>query len=201
LPNWCFNHLLIEGPNTNKFFEACKGKTARYIPAGNELSIYSEEEIAQSKAYYGFTFNALVPVPNNILAKGYSHAGYHWQNQNWGTKWDVNDKDLEIFAEENEYIGINFETAWGPPLEWLMRASKGFDDVALELAYHEESMMFCGKINVSNGQIIAQEEYNGDTAGYWEFLEEEFGIQREEDDDGENVADDEQINSSYGTGE
>ena len=68
---------------------------------------------------------------------------YHWNIENWGTKWDVtgsNDGIVDI--KENE-ITLYFDTAWSPPLEFYIALEDA--DWIVEAYYYEPGMNFVGK--------------------------------------------------------
>jgi hypothetical protein len=186
MPNWCYNHLLVEGLGAQRFWEATKGKRAVYPSTEFDKKFHTQEELDYHEKYHGFCFNALVPVPPEVLEKGYSDAGYQWQIDNWGTKWDVyEDRAFDLFANEEGYIGVNFDTAWSPPTYWMLKASQGFPDVTLALTFHEEGNNFCGKVVIQNGKVLVDQQYNNleDQDAYDEFMFEEFGIEREEEEE------------------
>ena len=39
---------------------------------------------------------------------------YHWRSENWGTKWDLDPKEVHI-KDQGDYLRLNFLTAWGAP--------------------------------------------------------------------------------------
>lgn len=79
MPNWRDNYIKIKGRSEEiiKCIEGMKGKKA----------IYKEEKEESLEEVY--TFNATVEVPKEVLELGYSKAGYYWQKENWGCKWDM----------------------------------------------------------------------------------------------------------------
>ena len=91
---------------------------------------------------------------------------YTWSIAHWGTKWDVE----EILAEDEDtdYIGISFETAWSPPIEWVIAVSKKFPSLYFVLTYSEPGMGFAGEYRACKKDGIYEdinfpegsEEYN-----------------------------------------
>ena len=79
---------------------------------------------------------------------------YNWCVENWGTKWDVADaevdEDVEVSQDALE-ASFSFRcwTAWGPPVPvWDNLHQKG---VTVEAEYQDEGGMFVGEyINGKN---------------------------------------------------
>ena len=60
----------------------------------------------------------------------------------WGTKWDICDGDVEV-DEENKSCTGWFQTAWSPAIVAYERLTDlGFD---LDILYHESGMGFAGR--------------------------------------------------------
>jgi hypothetical protein len=110
-----------------------------------------------------FTFNALHPVPERIRRGGYSNTitagvartqapvdGYTWQTANWGTKWDL--FELNETIETDEFGLYNFETAWGIPEGWVIRASEIFHQLRFIISYMIEDGTM-GEVHYERGKL------------------------------------------------
>lgn len=77
MPNNVQNILIVSGDSDSiaSFLKACQGTCASYS---------KDDDVCTQ--HHTFTFNSLVPVPDNVLAKGFSDMGFGWQTKNWGTK-------------------------------------------------------------------------------------------------------------------
>jgi hypothetical protein len=107
MPNWCNNSLFVIGTKevVSRFTEAFKGFPA-FFKGENK------EEYRKRCSEPKECFNALYPVPQDVLERGYDGGirlgvlgfsqvlngnaeppkeldGYHWCIFNWDTKWDV----------------------------------------------------------------------------------------------------------------
>lgn len=144
MPNWCGNYIIIEGKSSDVVdcIKAMKGNRACY--AETDMNTYSEEY--RNEVVY--TFNAHAPVPEEIKAKTYNEAGYNWQIQNWGVKWDCLDEassTLDAIVEQQKLVDkgeiisvdIGFSTPWGPADEWLMAVASKHKDLGFTLHYEE----------------------------------------------------------------
>lgn len=189
MPNWCRCKLTVSGPGVDEFLKACQGKPAEYANPGLPLTVEDGEEISKPEIV-PFTFNALYPVPPEILAQGYNDAGYRWQVEHWGTKWDVNG-NVDIYSQEDGSTLVEFDTAWSPPRPWVRHASKLFPELIFRLSYFEPGMMFCGCSIYKAGELIGEEYYEDDTQAFWNLVFNEFGFSRDDfflsDDDDEPV--------------
>jgi hypothetical protein len=86
---------------------------------------------------------ALVAREMANLAKYGAKNWYDWNIANWGTKWDVDDKDFGDFEEDGNSVRLGFDTAWSPPIEFYEGMERlGFEVVAY---YYESGVGFCGK--------------------------------------------------------
>lgn len=184
MPNWCNNELYIRGDSKDieAFLNACKGYAPAYKLSEAEKKFFKEVDgDYQVAEQHEFTFNALVPVPQEILEAGYSQAGkstinailgtenpqdgYTWQIKNWGTKWDVNDP--AIMFSGNDEASLIFSTAWSPPIRWLENVAAQFPDLEFELFFEEMGSVFGGNFVWSDGELQFHEEVQG-----WEDLKE-----------------------------
>ena len=98
------------------------------------------------------SFETIAPTPAELLKGGW----YEWRIDNWGTKWDAEFDDvteaLEIRRTRATYV---FLTAWGPPVEWLERASKAYPQLTFRLDYVDQGG-FSGVHEVRDGSVLRE---------------------------------------------
>ena len=154
MPNWCSNHLTIEGDSKQlkEFLEKSKRIT----------NLADEEEFFSFSGTYPEPDYETTPVARTypeiraeyILGKDkekallnepevYEGSWWDWRIQNWGTKWEPSDTCFHNQTEES--VEISFGTAWGPPVEWLEKVRKDFPDLIFQLEYDEPGMCFGGQ--------------------------------------------------------
>jgi len=186
MPNWCHNHLIIKGNNVQEFINRCKGKSLAWEGPGSER----EKD---------FTFNALVPMPEDILSAGWNSSqpnGYiteemleeaydnplqKWLAENWGTdQRDAVDPRIEVVKGQAE---IRFDTAWTPPIEWLIRVSEMFPDLLFEIRYHEYGQGFVGQRRIRGGKYLAVCYAEIPDFLWYEMMEKFFGYEEIENPD------------------
>lgn len=153
MPNWCENSLTITGPKNviNEFVLRAKiNNPPRYKEKPGFINDISDDE--QEEENELLNFNSLYPVPQNILNQGYSMAGYNWEIKNWGCKWGA--CDTQFMQISDTKVVYNFESAWNPPIPFLIKVSKNFSELKFNLKYKEPGMGFSGKAVIENGKII-----------------------------------------------
>lgn len=170
MPNWCENKLTVAGEQKNieAFFDASTGLPADYPLTEFEKKLYPDYERPTEKR---FCFNALVPVPGEVLEIGFDgHGvlgadderidGYNWQIRNWGTKWDIYNDAAEPEFMNGEAV-LYFDTAWAPPEGWLETVAPMFPDLFFCLEYNEPGMCFAGRVEYTDGKNTYAEYISG----------------------------------------
>ena len=134
MPNWCENVLTITG--NDKQVKAFKKKafTAKQKNALDFCNFFSASE----------------PEKNNL----------DWQRDHFGCKWGANNPGITL--DEPEKVEYFFDSAWGPPVEFIVHVSKMYPDLKFSLFYHEPGMCFIGDFVVKNNQVLEDTCYEGD---------------------------------------
>jgi len=180
MPNWCFNTINVSGPRheVKKFLKA----------------------VSSNQENRHLDFNGVVPMPeeirdtnspnlneelSKILIKKYgSEDWYSWTLKNWGTKWNPECLDGwdETFSEENKTldITINCQTAWSPPTEFLINASKIYPALVFSNDFYEEGNCFVGQYEIKYGEFLIKNEPDWDSKE-GVALRQDFGIYNEEE--------------------
>jgi hypothetical protein len=75
MPNWCNNTLQVIGPRKEvlRFMNDFKGQPTNW---NNSLEEDVESEVKAAERPDGYCFNALLPVPEEVIKNGFSN--------NWG---------------------------------------------------------------------------------------------------------------------
>lgn len=105
---------------------------------GNTLTLTHEDPAQIKRATEAFEkgefLQTLVPNPAGDW-------NYDWSVSNWGTKWDVGNKDGINSVTDNELI-VYFDSAWSPPTAaYENLVGQGFGVYA---TYYEPGCAFCG---------------------------------------------------------
>ena len=133
MPNWCSNKLTVRGPaaDVQQFKEQAVGHSA-----------WSNPGEIQNEPPAVLNFHSLVPIPDEVLAAGYEAAGYDWEMENWGCKWEAS--NTTILDEREGRVEYEFDTAWSPPMEFLEAVAKKWSNLVFVLEYEEPGMGFKG---------------------------------------------------------
>jgi hypothetical protein len=140
MPNHCTNLVTLVGAPAEvaRAAQLLRGVPPEYAPHPNPLFKASDED----KKPVPFCFHNVIPVPPEVLAAGFDRAGYDWQRDHWGTKWDAYsfDTDYEdVFKPgESTIITYKFDTAWAPPSPVLAALARRFPELRVYHSYGEE---------------------------------------------------------------
>lgn len=114
----------------------------------------------------------------------------------WGTKWDI-DPDVFKLSYKGNTIKLYPETAWTPPIEFLIKLCKKFK-VDAEITYSEHGDNFSGICKIKKGRVVLDEEYEYleglylfDTINFWD--EVEYQLEEFENEDGSKIGKDDVV--------
>lgn len=158
MPNHVYNTISVSGKpeDVKQFFAIAKSThTITYtdwsIPS-TEKVLVSEEESRD------FSFRAFIKPPEEEYSDYFTPAGglvqnwYHWNVDNWGTKWDA--YEVEITDDF-----VSFTTAWNPPMPVFEAIIKQFPELDFEFRYEEEQG-WGGEITVSKGVTLHEKNWD-----------------------------------------
>ena len=150
MPNHCYQQVYVEGPIflVRQLWDGLTGNS--YDPQNN--GCVNNPQFCQ----------LVVPMPFEqwispmVKWRGYDVEGwYDWRCENWGTKWDVVDVEIEeeftrekgadeIFDEKSKsWFSFRCWTAWGAPIPvWEKLQKLG---VKVRATYQDEGGMFEGE--------------------------------------------------------
>ena len=172
MPNWCQNEVSVTGDEDEltKFSDYVKGE---YVPFSfgaimpmppelenttspphiyetqEELDAYlatlSVEAYNGSEEYYKSAVNrGMTREYSDYLIKTYgANNWYDWCNEEWGTKWDVDDVGFEPNIAWGE-LRYDFDTAWGPPEGIHAFLTDRFPTLHISWFWREEGMQMAG---------------------------------------------------------
>ena len=78
-------------------------------------------------------------------------AWWDWRVQNWGTKWEIDTKEVQApqITDEGKSLFCYFNTAWSPALGIYDKLTE--QGYQVEAYYFESGMAFCGKYTSKEG--------------------------------------------------
>ena len=151
MPNHCYQQVYLQGPT-------------HLIQHLHKALSKSEPEFCSTIAPMPFELWAKETQPDQVLPDW-----YEWRCENWGTKWDVCEAEIdedgieygEDLNNDEEYAPVawfSFRcwTAWGPPVPiWNRLHAMGIE---VEAEYQDEGGMFEGAYNHGEDKCWQPEE-------------------------------------------
>ena len=142
MPNWCWNNLSVSGDEIQlrEFVE----KSTINIEENDEFSFNGTYPMPKTlRITAGTHLSFIEKIKRYINIKLYGHDNwYNWSIANWGTKWDACEPHID--NNDINFFSVSFDTAWGPPIEWINNIMQDFPDLCFELEYDEPGMCFGG---------------------------------------------------------
>jgi hypothetical protein len=75
---------------------------------------------------------------------------YVWCTEHWGTKWDV---EAKLQRDEPGELTYTFDSAWAPPVDCLVHASKQYPTLRFWLDYEEPEAQVFGTVVMQDGHV------------------------------------------------
>ena len=143
MPNWCSNTLKITHNDTAQIRRAVEAFSRgefmqEFDPCPQDLldTMAGSYGAGSPEQYELEARNA-----RNLEQYGFSNW-YDWKVANWGTKWDVGDKDGPEYTQGATSVTFYFDSAWSPPLEFFATLEdQGFE---VDAMWYEGGVGFCG---------------------------------------------------------
>ncbi len=149
------------------FFAKARGRTVNRKESfqfNNFLPVPSDIP-ALEKALEGTTWGAFAERDSGgeeELSRRRSSLQHYWRIQCWGTKWEP---DVYRYRYPSPTVrSVEFFTAWGPPVNFLLEASKSWPSLSFLLRYAEPGADFAGECKVANSLEEFHDE--GDVDAY-----------------------------------
>lgn len=175
MPNWCSCNLYVCGDLTrfNKWLEEKEGFSFSAI-------LPMPEELKESEP-----FNGNHPRRHEFKRKYGATDWYDWCVINWGTKWDIDEAEVDEY--DPNMIAIRFATAWSPPQTAIQSLAALFPELKFKLAYLEEGMGFVGYGIWENGEYLGGKHEDDASTDVWkEIAIDEFSWEPMEEDEEES---------------
>ena len=149
MPNWCRNRVTVFGKEEDiskisDIFSDTKSIFNRIIQSPDWKRLPNEKgefpKLRQELNKDGSVFYETYDFPDGKN----DDRWYHWNIQNWGTKWDITADSVDIGYEDSEQLEIEFSTAWSPPEPICNKLREMFPDLSFSWFYDEPGMEFAG---------------------------------------------------------
>ena len=150
MPNWCYNRISVYADGTEQvsqlkeihdifekddpFNQILPIPDFKNIPnAKGELPVLRRELNKDGSVFYE-TYD--FPDGKN------DDRWYHWCINNWGTKWELSELDIEY--DDSEQLNLTFSTAWSPPEGIVAELKERYPDLSFTCFYDEPGMEAAG---------------------------------------------------------
>ena len=168
MPNWVYNNLSITDPSGEHAADVTRLMEqvgADYTTLGATWVDGKYEIKEHTATNVGFSFwnikrpegEALTNYNESIGASGAMSFWYDWNCDNWGTKWDASEVDIQDHAADHKQI--TFSTPWSPPIPVLISLSEQYPNLHIELEWEEEQG-FGGTFVFTNGEATETDYYD-----------------------------------------
>ena len=162
MPNWVHNSTKIIGEK--KAVENCVA------------SLEGEDEDGYPNV---FDFEKIEPMPEDVrntdpdrvLGDGPKNRNnwYDWSCDNWGTKWNSCNADVNNRFEDgdNHVIEIDYDTAWTMPVPVWDKLAKKFPKLEFRHKFDEEMQHFYGVAIYKNGKLDEKKSWQKEYDERW----------------------------------
>ena len=155
MPNWCRNRVDVYSENKTdlqKVLDIFRNKESVFgqiIPEPNWMEIPHNGELpkkVEMKSPNGEVFTTVTQFADGSQDTRW----YDWRLQNWDTKWDAGNVDIEEERwgadgnDELESFTAEFQTAWSPPEGICIRLRDMFPNVSISWFYDEPGCQIAG---------------------------------------------------------
>ena len=149
MPNWCRNRVTVFGKeeDISKISEIFSDKKSIFdhiIKSPDWKRLPNEKgefpKLRQELNKDGSVFYETYDFPDGKN----DDRWYHWNIQNWGTKWDITADSVDMESYDSEQLEIEFSTAWSPPEPICKRLREMFPESSFSWFYDEPGMELAG---------------------------------------------------------
>ena len=150
MPNWCYNRVNVYGDSDTvdqvkeiyEIFENSKTPFNDIFPMPDFKTIPNENgELPKLEQMKNPDGSILWETYNFPDGKN-DDRWYHWCVENWGTKWDVSELNIEYL--DDEQLELTFSTAWSPPEGIIEKLREKYPDLSFSCFYDEPGMEVAG---------------------------------------------------------
>ena len=149
MPNWCRNRVTVYSDVKEPIEKITKIFENKNNVFGQIIQEPDWKRLPNEKGEFPVLEQHKNPKTGEIMWETYNFPDgknddrwYHWNIQNWGTKWDACNVSIEY--QDESQIEIEFDTAWSPPEPICERLREMFEDIHISWFYDEPGMEFAG---------------------------------------------------------
>ena len=151
MPNWCNNKVKVFGDNSEQLARVAEIFKDEKSVFNNIIQSPDWRRLPNEKGEFSKLEQHKNPKTGEVMWETYNFPDgknddrwFHWNNTNWGTKWDITADSVEIELEDSEMLEVSFDTAWSPPEPICRRLREMFPDSSFSWFYDEPGMELAG---------------------------------------------------------
>jgi len=129
----------------------------------NELEINGDSKILARLVETVAGSNGCLDFNHIVLCKENQENIRDWCINNWGTKWNAIEPNLD-YVDGSECAIFSFDTAWSPPVQAVEVLAKAYPELRFKISYEEGGNDFSGYDIYIGGEHFAG--HSGDFEAY-----------------------------------
>ena len=150
MPNWCYNRIRIDADSDTSdqlkeihdIFENHSDPFNQILPIPDFKNIPNDKgELPKLEQRFNPDGSLFYETYNFPDGKN-DDRWYHWCIENWGTKWELSELDIEY--ADDEILELTFSTAWSPPEGVMQELKDRYPDLGFTCFYDEPGMEVAG---------------------------------------------------------
>ena len=147
MPNWCNNKVKVfgEAEQLAKVAQIFKDEKSIF---NNIIQSPDWKRLPNEKGQFPQLEQHKNPKTGEVMWETYNFPDgknddrwYHWCIENWGTKWELSELDIEY---DDEVLELTFSTAWSPPEGIMEELKDKYPDLGFSCFYDEPGMEIAG---------------------------------------------------------
>ena len=150
MPNWCYNRISVYGDSDtvdqvkeiHDIFDKCSDPFNQILPIPDFKNIPNEKGelpvLRRELNKDGSVFYETYDFPDGKN----DDRWYHWCIDNWGTKWELSELDIDY--QDDEQLELTFSTAWSPPEGIVEKLREKYPKLNFSCFYDEPGMEAAG---------------------------------------------------------
>ena len=148
MPNWCNNKVKVFGDNSEQIARVAEIFKDEKSVFNNIIQSPDWKRLPNEKGEFPKLEQMKNPKTGEVMWETYNFPDgknddrwYHWCIENWGTKWELSELDIEY---DDEVLELTFSTAWSPPEGIMEELKDKYPDLGFSCFYDEPGMEIAG---------------------------------------------------------
>ena len=149
MPNWCNNKVKVFGDNSEQIARVAEIFKDEKSVFNNIIQSPDWKRLPNEKGEFPKLEQMKNPKTGEVMWETYNFPDgknddrwYHWCIDNWGTKWELSELDIEY--SDDEILELTFSTAWSPPEGVMNKLKEKYPDLSFTCFFDEPGMEIAG---------------------------------------------------------